>query len=88
MSRTAADILLEGLLQWGVDTVFGLPGDGINGIIGPVLIEATVDPDEPPLPPKTPFEFGKNFAEALARGTPGAAKILSNVAKEKARELI
>src|ERR1700732_1928231 len=33
MSHTAADILVETLLDWGVDTVFGLPGDGINGII-------------------------------------------------------
>ncbi|HET7872267.1 MAG TPA: thiamine pyrophosphate-dependent enzyme [Terriglobales bacterium] len=33
MARTAADILIEGLIDWGVDTVFGLPGDGINGIM-------------------------------------------------------
>src|SRR5712675_2545209 len=33
MSHTAADILVETLMEWGVDTVFGLPGDGINGII-------------------------------------------------------
>jgi pyruvate dehydrogenase (quinone)/pyruvate oxidase len=32
-SPTASDILVETLLDWGVDTVFGLPGDGINGII-------------------------------------------------------
>src|SRR5947209_1715472 len=32
-SRTASDVLVETLLDWGVDTVFGLPGDGINGII-------------------------------------------------------
>jgi len=32
-TRTAADVLVEGLIQWGVDTVFGLPGDGINGIM-------------------------------------------------------
>ena len=30
---TAADILVERLSEWGVDTVFGLPGDGINGIM-------------------------------------------------------
>ena len=30
---TGGDILVESLIQWGVDTVFGLPGDGINGII-------------------------------------------------------
>lgn len=28
-----ADIIVEGLLRWGVDTIFGLPGDGINGVI-------------------------------------------------------
>src|SRR5689334_9482158 len=33
MAKTAADVLIEGLIDWGVDTVFGLPGDGINGIM-------------------------------------------------------
>src|SRR4051812_29376202 len=33
MASTAADILVESLIDWGVDTVFGLPGDGINGIM-------------------------------------------------------
>src|SRR5579875_543830 len=29
---TASDTLVERLIAWNVDTVFGLPGDGINGI--------------------------------------------------------
>jgi pyruvate dehydrogenase (quinone) len=33
MAATAADVLLETLLVWKVDTIFGLPGDGINGIV-------------------------------------------------------
>ncbi|HEX8652836.1 MAG TPA: thiamine pyrophosphate-dependent enzyme [Pyrinomonadaceae bacterium] len=33
MANTAADVLVEGIIDWGVDTVFGLPGDGINGIM-------------------------------------------------------
>ncbi|HEU4571789.1 MAG TPA: thiamine pyrophosphate-dependent enzyme [Candidatus Limnocylindrales bacterium] len=33
MARTAADVLIETLIDWGVDTVFGIPGDGINGIM-------------------------------------------------------
>jgi thiamine pyrophosphate-dependent acetolactate synthase large subunit-like protein len=33
MARTVADVLVEGIIEWGVDTVFGLPGDGINGIM-------------------------------------------------------
>lgn len=31
--KTAGDALIERLTDWGVDTVFGLPGDGINGIM-------------------------------------------------------
>jgi pyruvate dehydrogenase (quinone)/pyruvate oxidase len=33
MARTGGDILIDTILEWGVDTIFGLPGDGINGII-------------------------------------------------------
>src|SRR5512146_495882 len=32
MAHTVADLLVERLIAWGVDTVFSLPGDGINGI--------------------------------------------------------
>src|SRR4051812_17332757 len=32
MAKTVAEMLVERLVDWGVDTVFGLPGDGINGI--------------------------------------------------------
>ena len=28
-----SDIVVEGLLRWGVEVIFGLPGDGINGVI-------------------------------------------------------
>jgi len=33
MANTAADLLIETIQGWGVDVVFGLPGDGINGIM-------------------------------------------------------
>src|SRR5438552_17713405 len=33
MAPTAAEILVDTLTSWGVDVVFGLPGDGINGIM-------------------------------------------------------
>jgi pyruvate dehydrogenase (quinone) len=32
MAQTTADLLIERLLDWGVDTIFGLPGDGVNSI--------------------------------------------------------
>jgi pyruvate dehydrogenase (quinone) len=34
MSSTVADQLLTRLREWGVDQIFGYPGDGINGILG------------------------------------------------------
>jgi pyruvate dehydrogenase (quinone)/pyruvate oxidase len=33
MSRTTADVLADRLIDWGVRVIFGLPGDGINGIM-------------------------------------------------------
>ena len=33
MTTTAADVLIETIHDWGVEVVFGLPGDGINGIM-------------------------------------------------------
>ena len=33
-SKTAADNLCERLIEWDVDTIYGFPGDGINGILG------------------------------------------------------
>lgn len=33
MAQTAADIIVQTIMNWGVDTIFGLPGDGINGIM-------------------------------------------------------
>jgi pyruvate dehydrogenase (quinone) len=33
ITMTAADVLIEGLIDWKVEVIFGLPGDGINGIM-------------------------------------------------------
>src|SRR6266568_5765490 len=33
MANTASDVLIDTICAWGVDVVFGLPGDGINGIM-------------------------------------------------------
>lgn len=33
MTQTASDVLMDVIHDWGVDVVFGLPGDGINGIM-------------------------------------------------------
>src|SRR5689334_16222314 len=33
MAETGGDILVETLIDWGVEVIFGIPGDGINGIM-------------------------------------------------------
>lgn len=55
---------------------------------GPVLIEAVVDPNEPPLPPMIGVDQAAHFAEALARGTPHAGKIALTVASDTVREVV
>ncbi len=41
----------------------------------PVIVEAYVDPFEPPLPPKIDHNFTKNIAESFAKGQPYANRI-------------
>jgi pyruvate dehydrogenase (quinone) len=33
MSKTVADYLLKRLCEWGIERIYGFPGDGINGIL-------------------------------------------------------
>jgi pyruvate dehydrogenase (quinone)/pyruvate oxidase len=55
---------------------------------GPCLIEAVVDPNEPPMPPKIEVKQALHFAESLVRGTPNAKKIALTVASDTVRELV
>jgi pyruvate dehydrogenase (quinone)/pyruvate oxidase len=55
---------------------------------GPVVIEAIVDPNEPPLPPKVTAKQAARFAESLARGTPDRSKIFRTVVENKIRQLL
>ena len=55
---------------------------------GPALIEAVVDPFEPPMPAKVKAEQALHFAESLARGEPNRKKIALTTISDKVRELI
>jgi pyruvate dehydrogenase (quinone)/pyruvate oxidase len=55
---------------------------------GPVLVEAVVDPFEPPMPPKITARQAAKFAESLLRGTPNREKIIATVVSDKVRELV
>jgi len=55
---------------------------------GPCLIEAVVDPYEPPMPPKIEVKQAIHMAEALAKGTPHAMKTALTLASDTVRELV
>jgi len=55
---------------------------------GPCLIEAIVDPNEPPMPPKVEASQALNLAKALAKGTPNRGKIALTIASDVVREMV
>jgi pyruvate dehydrogenase (quinone) len=55
---------------------------------GPAVVQAVVDPTEPPMPGKMTTEQAWHFVEALARGQADRWEILKTVAKNTIREVI
>jgi pyruvate dehydrogenase (quinone) len=55
---------------------------------GPAVVQAVVDPNEPPLPGHVTTEQALNFAKALARGQRDAWDIIKAVAEDKVREVV
>ena len=55
---------------------------------GPVVVEAVVDPFEPPMPARVTVEQATKFAESLLRGEPNREKIALTVLSDKVRELV
>jgi pyruvate dehydrogenase (quinone)/pyruvate oxidase len=55
---------------------------------GPALLQAVVDPLEPPLPAKITADQALKFAESLAKGEPNRRKIALTALSDKVRELV
>ncbi len=55
---------------------------------GPVIVEAIVDPNEPPMPAKITLDQAKKLTESLIRGTPHRGQIALTVLSDKIKELI
>jgi pyruvate dehydrogenase (quinone)/pyruvate oxidase len=55
---------------------------------GPVVVEALVDPFEPPLPAKVTLEQAAQFAKSLVRGEPNRERIALTVLSDTVRELV
>lgn len=95
----AAEILVDPLIAWNVEVVFGLPGDGINGVMEArrknqdkiSFVQVRHEESaafiacayEPMMQPKMPPDYAKNFHNALPQ-TPGRDLIAENVARQPA----
>jgi pyruvate dehydrogenase (quinone) len=55
---------------------------------GPAVVEAVVDPNEPPMPGKVTTEQALHFAKSLLRGQKDAIKIIKTIAEDQIREVI
>jgi len=55
---------------------------------GPVIVEAAVDPFEPPMPPEVSVEQAYQFSKSLIRGEPDRGKIMATVFENQIRELV
>jgi pyruvate dehydrogenase (quinone)/pyruvate oxidase len=54
----------------------------------PAIVEAVVDPFEPPMPPKATPQQAVRLAEALVRGQTDGGKIMASIVKDKVKELV
>ena len=55
---------------------------------GPAVVQAVVDPNEPPLPGKITTEQAMHFAKALAKGEKDRFDIIKTVLEDKVREVV
>jgi pyruvate dehydrogenase (quinone)/pyruvate oxidase len=62
--------------------------DEALAVRGPVIVEAIVDPYEPPMPASVTVEQATKFAESLARGEPNRKDIALTVLSDKVKELV
>jgi pyruvate dehydrogenase (quinone) len=54
---------------------------------GPAIVDANVNPAEPPLPGKVEYEQAKKFAQAFRRGQPQRATIATTLLKDRIQQL-
>ncbi|MDN6555147.1 MAG: thiamine pyrophosphate-requiring protein [Acidipropionibacterium acidipropionici] len=86
MRSTVADKLLARLREWGVEQVFGYPGDGINGIVG-ALSPAAAPPRLIPVRHEVmaavaaggDAEYSGRPAVCMATSGPGAIHLLNGL---------
>ena len=66
----------------------GRAGEEFLNVPGPAILQAVVDPLEPPLPAKVTADQALKFAESLIRGEPNRTKIALTALSDKVREMV
>ena len=80
-----ADFFVERLKAWGVKRIFGYSGDGINGVIGALQRDGTIDFIQPRHEEMAAFmavadaKFSGQLGVCLATGGPGATHLLTGL---------
>ena len=80
-----SDFFVERLKAWGVKRIFGYPGDGINGVIGAIQRDGTLDFIQVRHEEMAAFmataeaKFSGNLGVCLATGGPGATHLLTGL---------
>ena len=80
-----ADFLIERLKSWGVKTIFGYSGDGINGVIGAIQRDGGIDFIQPRHEEMGAFmavayaKFSGELGVCLATGGPGATHLITGL---------
>jgi pyruvate dehydrogenase (quinone) len=80
-----ADFLVERLKSWGVERIFGYSGDGINGVIGALQRDGTIDFVQPRHEEMGAFmavahaKFTGELGVCLATGGPGATHLITGL---------
>jgi len=96
VAATVSDFLVERLRAWGVrPELLGLQGIAVSepeevaqawdqalASEQPVVLEAIVDPNVPPLPPHITLEQARNYLKAILKGDPDAVRIIKASLKE------
>lgn len=78
--KTAGEALVDLLIDWGVEHIYGMPGDSINSIDellpafesavkqnSPCIIDVVVDVNEAPMPAKITFGQATGYTKHMIK---------------------
>ena len=86
MSQQVGDFMLARLIEWGIDRIYGYPGDGINGIVGALdRLSDDIDfvqvrhEEEAAFMACAHAKYSGNVGVCLATSGPGAIHLLNGL---------